>query len=100
MSAVLSNENKVDMINYVTIPIWEYRELLTKVARYELLQEQERQREAEMEAFRAGMAKDMAKIGDTEKPVPVTVTKSEKVEKAPAPAKKAKPAISTEINEK
>lgn len=82
----------------VTIPLDEYRELLTKCARYELLQEQERQRQAEMEAFRASLAKDM--VGDVEKPVPVTVTKSEKVEKAPAKEKKGKAAISTEISEK
>ena len=83
-----NGENKVDMINYVTIPIWEYRDLVTKVARYELLQEQERQQKAEMEAFRASLPH-------------VTVTKTEPGDTdKKAPAKKAKPAISTEIAEK
>lgn len=79
----------------VTIPLDEYRELLTKCARYELLQEQERQRQAEMEAFRASLAKDM--VGDVEKPAPVTVRKSKTVEEEkPAP----KRAISTKISNK
>lgn len=88
MTTAANNENKVDMINYVTIPIWEYKELVTKVARYELLQEQERQQKAEMEAFRASLPH-------------VTVTKTEPgdTDKKP-PAKKANPAISTEITGK
>lgn len=69
----------------VTITLEEYRELVTKCARYDLLQEQEAQQKAEMEAFRASLAKDMINKADTEKP---------------AQAKKANPAISTEICEK
>lgn len=87
-----NTENKTltfEAINYVTIPIWEYKELVTKVARYELLQEQERQHQAEMEAFRASLPQ-------------VTVTKTEPGDTdKKVPAKKAaNPAISTEITEK
>ena len=78
----------VDMINYVTIPICEYKELVTKVARYELLQEQERQHQAEMEAYRALLPK-------------VTVTKTEPGDTDnKIPPKKPNPAISTQITEK
>lgn len=37
----------------VTITLEEYRELVTKCARYDLLQEQEAQQKAELEAFKA-----------------------------------------------
>lgn len=101
MSNTENNTLTFEAINYVTIPIWEYKELVTKVARYDLLQEQEKQQQAAMEAFKATFAKDMVKIGDAEKPVPVTVHKSDKVEDGKATSKKvAKPAITTEITEK
>ena len=86
MTTVVNNENKVDMINMVTIPIWEYRDLVTKVARYELLQEQEKQRAEAMAEIRESMAA-------IERNAPGDIVK-------PAPSKKAKPAISTEISKK
>lgn len=88
MSNTENNVGKVDMIHMVTIPIWEYRDLVTKVARYELLQEQEAQHKAEMEAFRASLPHvnvTQYEPGDTDKKVP---------------EKKGKSAISTEITEK
>lgn len=41
----------------VTITLEEYRELVTKCARYDLLQEQEAQQKAELEAFKATLVK-------------------------------------------
>lgn len=61
----------------VTITLEEYRELVTKCARYDLLQEQEAQQKAEMEAFKATLAKEMA-----------------------APAEKVASAIHTEVKQR
>ena len=100
------NENRevtFDAINYVTIPIWEYKDLVTKVSRYELLQEQEKQQKAELEAFRANLANEMRPgivfdgEPEPERPVPVTVKKSKTVKK---PQTASDHAIRTEIVEK
>ena len=97
MTTVVNNENKVDMINFVTIPIWEYRDLVTKGARYDLLQEQEAQQKASLEAFKKTLDEGIAALGNMEKPAPVTVRKYNTVDEVKAAAKSA---IHTEVVEK
>lgn len=44
----------------VTIPLDEYRDLLTKCARFDLLEEQKKAHEAEMEAWRKANSSENA----------------------------------------
>lgn len=69
----------------VTITLEEYRDLVTKCARYDLLQEQEKQRQEEIKKFNSMLGVDCVKYGDAKKPVQ---------------EKNANAAISTEITEK